>query len=67
MQTPTGIWEPLSDDERQAVAGLVKEYGEAGAVLRLGISRQTLARVLGGLGLRRGTEAQVRAALGVRR
>ena len=46
-----------------AVAALVRERGEPGAVQLLAISRLTLARVLGGLGVRAGTLALVRERL----
>ena len=51
------------DDVRQALGALVSVIGERAALERLNISRQTLARVTGGLPVRVGTLAQVRQQL----
>lgn len=51
------------DDLRQALGTLVSTIGERATLERLNISRQTLARVTGGLPVRVGTLAQVRQQL----
>lgn len=50
---------PLTPSERDRVAALVRAQGERGALEQLGISRQTLARCLGGLPVYPGTIALV--------
>ena len=47
------------------MAALVDRDGERVTLARLGISRQTLARCLGGLGLYPGTHALIRQRLDV--
>ncbi|WP_437590470.1 hypothetical protein [Sorangium sp. So ce1000] len=44
-----------SEEVRQGVLNLIKKIGEPAALARLDISRQTLARVAGGLPVRRAT------------
>ncbi|WP_281320437.1 hypothetical protein [Polyangium sp. y55x31] len=51
------------DDVRQAVGALVSTIGERAALESLNISRQTLARVTGGLPVRVGTLVLVRQQL----
>ena len=51
---------PLPDVFRRQVRALVASGGERSAVVRLGISRQTLARAIAGLPLTAGTHALIR-------
>lgn len=55
--------DPLPEDHRRRIRSLIDEHGEVGAGELLGISRQALARAVGGLGVRAGTAALVREAL----
>jgi hypothetical protein len=50
---------------QRAIRRLLAEAGEAGAVERLGISRQTLGRLAGGMSVQRVTIAAVTARLGL--
>jgi hypothetical protein len=58
MQQAPNAGTPLENASRERLAGLVTEHGEAWVLKRFNVSRQTLARALGGLGLRRGTRMQ---------
>lgn len=55
--------QPASPQIREAVLRLVETIGEPGTVLKLAISRQTVARVLAGRPVRSGTLAAVREGL----
>lgn len=55
--------EPAPQVMREALAAMLQEHGETATIQRLGIGRQTLARILGGMTVRRGTLALVCAAL----
>jgi hypothetical protein len=55
--------EAAPQDVRDAITALLAAHGEAATVDRLGVDRQTFARVLAGLPVRRGTLALVRESL----
>lgn len=48
---------------RNKIASLLRSLGEAATAKRLGISRQTLVRVVGGMPVRNGTLALIGAAI----
>lgn len=54
---------PLVADLRSRLAAEVKREGEENVRRRIGLSRDSFARALGGLTIARGTEAIIRAAL----
>ena len=54
---------PLTVDLRKRVQALLKRSGERSAVAKLGISRQTFARVLAGMDVNAGTHALIRQRL----
>ena len=54
---------PLPPPLRQRLADLVAREGERLTVARLGLSRHTVARILGGLGVHAATAALVRQRL----
>ncbi len=54
---------PIPDPLRRRVAALVASVGERRTSARLGISRHTLARVVGGLSVYAGTHAIIRQRL----
>lgn len=54
---------PIPEPLRRRVAALVEADGERRTAARLGISRHTLARILGSLRLYAGTHALVRQRL----
>ena len=53
----------LPEAVRARLAAVVAAFGESAAVMRLGVSRHSLARALGGLGLYPGTETLIRQRL----
>lgn len=57
-----GVVAPLK--VRRRLAAIIKADGEAAAIKRLNLARQTLARVVSGLPVRVATLAFVRAQLG---
>jgi hypothetical protein len=54
---------PLPFEIRSRIRALIDERGERQVIDLLGLSRQTLARCVGGLGVYRGTHALVRERL----
>ena len=63
-QTPKGIKPP--PEIQRAVLALIEEVGENAAAERLVISRQTMARIAGGMSVNRSTVGAVRNALGIK-
>jgi hypothetical protein len=53
----------LDATERRVLRALVDRVGLVAAARQLGVAREPVVRVLGGLGVRRGTTAIIRAAL----
>jgi hypothetical protein len=56
---------PAPSDVKEAVKRLVEKDGEGAAAKRLDMSKQTIARILGGLSVNRSTLGMVRARLGL--
>jgi len=54
---------PLSESTHRRLADLVARNGESLTIVRLGISRATLARALAGLGLREVSRVAIEARL----
>jgi hypothetical protein len=66
MHSNNGCAEPAPESVRDAIAVLVRVHGDTTIAQRLGIARQTLARLLAGTPVRRGTVAQCRAGFAER-
>jgi hypothetical protein len=58
--------EPATVELRSALAAMLRQQGETSLVKELGLSRQTIARIMGGLPVRRGTIALLRVGLAER-
>ena len=60
---PAFAKQPVAPELRDALRGLVAEMGERGASETVGLSRQTISRVVAGFDCWPGTEAQLDRAL----
>ena len=54
----------LTATERRELRRVIGQLGEVGAAERLGVSRGSVLRALGGLPVRRGTMSLLRAGMG---
>ncbi len=54
-----------NDDVREAVRELIRVHGEREALRRLGMSKATVARLVGGLAVREGTLLLARVRVGL--
>jgi len=54
---------PVSKPDRDQITALIRDNGEPATIARLGISRQTLYRVVAGLPVYPGTHALIRERL----
>ena len=55
----------VNDDVREAVRALIQVHGEKEALRRLGMSKATVARIVGGLAVREGTLLLGRVRVGL--
>ncbi len=65
MQTQALKGAPPTEAVQAAVRKLVEDRGEEAAIVHLGLSRQTIARLAGGLSVQRATVTVVKLRLGL--